>query len=378
MKVQIKMKIIICGNSFWSLHNFRKELIKKLSKNNKLYLMSDGNKIFFDKYERSKLLSVKFENKDNNFIFFKELRNLFSILNHYNKIKPDLVLNFNIKPVIYNTIISFLFPKTKIVNTITGSGRVFQKKKIFYKLISKFYILLIKKSDLIFFQNQFDRDLFVGSNTKLKKKSILVNGSGVNLIRYNNKNFDKKNQNFLFASRLMHIKGITEYLKAAETIKKVYGRKVNFYVAGEIKNNDSDYISSKELNYFIKKKIIIYLGFQSDIRKIFLKANCIVLPSKLNEGIPRILIEAAASSKFMISSNRPGCSTIIKNQYNGYLIKNINKKKLANNMLRYLTLNNNKKNFFFKNSKLMSQKFDEADIVTTYLKQLNKLHTVNL
>ena len=134
--------------------------------------MSDGNKNFFDKYERSKLLSVKFENRDNNFVFLKELRNLFSIFNHYNKIKPDIVLNFNIKPVIYNTIISFLFPNTKIVNTITGSGRVFQKK-IFYKLISKLYIYLIKKSDSVFFQNQFDRNLFVGSNTKLKKNQFL-------------------------------------------------------------------------------------------------------------------------------------------------------------------------------------------------------------
>ena len=47
-----------------------------------------------------------------------------------------------------------------------------------------------------------------------------MNGSGVNLIKYNDKNFDKKNRNFLFASRLMYIKGIREYLKAAETIKK--------------------------------------------------------------------------------------------------------------------------------------------------------------
>ena len=53
-----------------------------------------------------------------------------------------------------------------------------------------------------------------------------MNGSGVNLIKYNDKNFDKKNRNFLFASRLMYIKGIREYLKAAETIKKFIEEKL--------------------------------------------------------------------------------------------------------------------------------------------------------
>ena len=176
----------------------------------------------------------------------------------------------------------------------------------------------------------------------------------------------------------MYIKGILEYLKAAEIIKKIYGNNVNFYVAGKMKKQDKDYISSKELLYFKKKKIIHDLGFQPDIRKVLQKANCVVLPSKLNEGVPRILIEAAASSKFLISSDRPGCSRIIKNGYNGFLIKNINEKKLAKQMIKYLNLDKKIKTVFFKNSKKISIKFSENNIVETYLNQIKKISKLDL
>lgn len=366
------MKIIICGNSFWSLKNFRSELITKLAKQNIIYFISSGPKdCFFKKINYSKCFNINFDNKFNYNIIFKELKNLIFLFYYYCKLKPDLVLNFNIKPVIYNTLVSFFFSKVKIINTITGSGRVFQKKNFFYKIISKIYILIVRKSNMIFFQNKYDKKLFNGFNPKLINKSLIVNGSGVNLSNYKIKNNIRYNSSFVFASRLMYIKGIVEYLKAAEIIKKLYGTKVKFYVAGTIKKNDKDYISEKELEYFQKKKIIKYLGFQSNIMKIFKKANCVILPTKLNEGVPRILIEAAASSKFLISSARPGCDMIVKNAYNGFLIKKINEKNLAKKIIEYLNLNNRKKKIFFKNSKKMSLKFDELDIVDKYLKQIN-------
>ena len=368
------MKIIISGNSFWSLKNFRQQLIKKISKKNTIFFLSTGSKKkFFKKNKKFKTVNINFDNETNYFLFFKEIKNLLLIFYTYYKIKPNIVLNFNIKPVLYNTLISFFFPKIKIINTITGSGRVFQKKNFFYKLISKIYIFIVKKSDLIFFQNKYDKYLFTKSNLSIKKKSILVNGSGVDLLKYKNKSYDKLNCNFIFASRLMYIKGIMEYLKAAEIVKKKFGKSINFYVAGAMKYNDKDFISSRELLYFKKKNIIKYLGFQSDIRKIFKKANCVVLPTKLNEGVPRVLIEAAASSKFLISSDRPGCSTIIKNQYNGYLLKEVTAKSLAEKMTNYLNLTNSKKKIFYENSKKLSLKFDEKDIVDVYLKGINKI-----
>ena len=176
----------------------------------------------------------------------------------------------------------------------------------------------------------------------------------------------------------MHIKGVTEYLNAAEIVKKKYKKKVNFFLAGEIKDNDNDYLSSNKLLYYIRKKTIRYLGFQSDIRKIFKKANCVVLPSKLNEGVPRILIEAAASSKFLISSARPGCNNIVNNKYNGFLIKNINKENLAKKMINYLNLPNKLKKIYYKNSKKISSRFYEKDIVNIYLDQINRFKNMNL
>jgi galacturonosyltransferase len=368
------MRIIICGNTFWSLKNFREELIKKLSKKSTIYLISDGSKKNYFKFKKKiSTININFNNKIDYLIIFKEIKNLMLIYYQYHKIKPDVVLSFNIKPVIYNTIISFFFPKTKVINTITGSGRVFQKKHFLYKLVSKIYIFIIRKSNYIFFQNKFDKNLFSKNNLQIEGKSKIVNGSGVNLLKYNNTNSDKLNCNFLFASRLMHIKGILYYLKAAEIIKKKFGKQVKFYVAGDLKDKDGDYLSSKELNYFKKSKIIEYLGFQSDIRKILKKANCIVLPTKLNEGIPRVLIEAAASSKFLISTDRPGCNTIIRDNYNGYLIKNINEKNLAKKMLKYLSLTNSQKRKFYNNSKNISLMFDEKNIANIYFNQINKI-----
>ena len=163
--------------------------------------------------------------------------------------------------------------------------------------------------------------------------------------------------NVLFASRLLIHKGIIEFIDAAELIKKKY-KNINFIVAGQIDKNNPSFIEKDFLDKYEKKKIIKYVGYYKNIKKLFKKSSILVLPS-YREGSPKVIIEALSYGLPVIASDISGCKTLIKNNYNGILVPVNNNKALANAIIK-LFKNKKLSKRFIKNGRLYAKK--ELDI----------------
>lgn len=125
---------------------------------------------------------------------------------------------------------------------------------------------------------------------------------------------------FLMIVRVLYDKGYQEYVDAARIIRKEYPE-VEFWLLGKIDNEYPNHVPEHIVHWDSNSGVIHYLGYVSDVRSIILNADCIIHPTFYNEGLSRVLMEAMALKKPIITTDIPGCRETVEDGYNGYLVK---------------------------------------------------------
>ncbi len=237
-----------------------------------------------------------------------------------NSIKPDIIHAITIKPVLLAGFISRFYPKINFVASISGLGYVFISKgniaKLRLILVKLLYTFSFTKTNLkVIFQNQEDINM-IKSFCKLKdSKVILIPGSGIDLQEYSFSNIPAGKPIVLFASRLLVSKGILEFIKASMLVDSS-----RFLVAGKIDQENPDSIDMQTIRDWEVSGFGEYCGFEINIQKLISKSTMVVLPSFYGEGLPKILIEAAACGRPVITTDHPGCRDAIIPNRSGILI----------------------------------------------------------
>ena len=254
------------------------------------------------------------------------------------------------------------------MNTITGIGSIFLKKGFFQNLVIFLYRISQKKAFKVFFQNFDDIEFFLQNNILKKDKVIKVAGSGIDLEKFKSNNFPSKNLiRFLFIGRLLEYKGIKKFLKLSEELSS-YDSQIEFHVIGSLDTEDSKSISFKRLEYYINNKFINYHQEVEDVRKFIDISHCIILPSDYREGVPRALLEAAAMSRPIITSDSVGCRDVVDDKVNGYLCDPNSYTDLKNKTIAFIKLTyKEKKEMGIRGRKKMINEFNVEEVVKKYL-----------
>lgn len=328
------MKFLIICSFLPSALNFRGKLLKEIHQQGyEIHIISPDLTSFPAEHE--KLLDLGYyvheipmqRTGTNPVADLKTLGTMYALLN---KIKPDYVLSYTIKPVIYGTLAAWLAKVPNRYALITGLGYAFQnvetqsKRSIFQKLVHGLYHQALLRSNKAFFQNPDDLKLF--QDLKLlnaETPTVVVNGSGVNITDFNvlplPVTADQKIKiSFLLIARLLVDKGVREYVEAAKIIKHKYPH-VEFNLVGWIDENPAA-ITQQELDEWIAKKTINYWGKLSDVRPAIAESSVYVLPS-YREGTPRTVLEAMAMGRAIITTDAPGCRETVADGDNGFLVE---------------------------------------------------------
>ena len=274
-----------------------------------------------------------------------DLKTLLSMYALINKIKPDYVLSYTIKPVIYGTLAAWLAKVPHRYALITGLGYAFQnvetnsKRSIFQKLVHGLYQQALSRSHKAFFQNPDDLKLFqdlklLGSDTP----AVVVNGSGVNVTDFNVLPLpldagQKPKISFLLIARLLVDKGVREYAEAAKIIQQQYPH-VEFNLVGWIDENPSA-ITQQELDQWVANKTVKYWGKLTDVRPAIAESSVYVLPS-YREGTPRTVLEAMAMGRAIITTDAPGCRETVVDGDNGFLVEVKSVESLVEAMQKFI------------------------------------------
>jgi len=268
----------------------------------------------------------------------KDFFSLISLTRLFCRAKPDILLTYTVKPVIYGSLAARFAGVPNTFSMITGLGYAFSGEKIKHRLLSSLvrslYRAALSHNQAVFFQNSDDQELF--SKLKLIGKgvrSVLINGSGVDLDYFKPAPLDERPV-FLLIARLIRDKGVFEYAGAARMLKQRYPEAV-FRLVGWFDNNP-EAISPKQIDQWQSEGIVEYLGETPDVRPFLAESNVYVLPS-YREGTPRTVLEAMAMGRPIVTTDAPGCRETVIQGKNGFLVPPRNVDALVGAMERFIT-----------------------------------------
>ncbi len=366
------MKIAIVLNTSWNIFNFRRGLIKTLlEKGHQVYTIAPRDE-YSNKLIRlgCQFIDLKMTSKGINPM--KDIALVFELLNTYRKIKPDIILHFTIKPNIYGTIAASLL-RIPVINNICGLGTSFMCKKSISKIVMLLYRFSFQFAHKIFFQNEYDQRIFIKYKIIKASQSGLLAGSGINLEEF--KPLPKtsgKGFTFLMISRLLYDKGVVEYIDAIKILNRS-GITARFQLMGSADPEHSRGIPIEKIEEWINSDIVEYLGATHIVQNYIRDADCVVLPS-YREGTPKALLEAASMAKPIVTTNVPGCNTVVENGINGILCRSKDSKDLAEKMKELYLLDSRKLSKMGQNSRIKVKAiFNEQLVIDKYLQAISEI-----
>lgn len=236
------------------------------------------------------------------------------------QVRPQRVLGYTIKPVVYGMLAAWLARVPQRFALITGLGYAFQDgegRGVLRTLVKRLYSLSLGCAHKVFFQNPDDERLFRKLGlVPARVPSCVVNGSGVDLDFYGLAPLPV-GHHFLLVARLLGDKGIREYAEAASRIRLQHPE-VFFHLVGWLDENP-DAISQQELDGWIEDGTLVFHGRLADVRPAVAGCSVYVLPS-YREGTPRTVLEAMAMGRAIITTDAPGCRETVVHGENGFLV----------------------------------------------------------
>ena len=332
-------RIAIVANSTWNIFNFRLNFIQKLLEEKwKVIVVAplDEYITYKEKFPEVHHIPLHNLNRDGNSPL-KDLKLIFELRTIYKKLKPDLVVHYTHKPNIFGGIAARLSGRESVA-VVTGLGYPFLHSGLTQTVTKNLYKLTSAWHSKVIFENADDRQLFEEERLIDKKQGAVVDGCGVDTQHYlPHPNGQVKDKTiFTFMGRLLYDKGIVEFVNAARLVKQRQPD-TEFWVVGELDEDNPSMVNKKDLLEWIEQGDIIYHGFLKDVKPVIAKSDCIVLPS-YREGLPRIILEGMAMGKPIITTDTAGCRQTIEEGQNGYLVQVGDAEGLSKAMETFLAL----------------------------------------
>ncbi len=232
------------------------------------------------------------------------------------KINPDIVFTFMLKPNTFGVLAAKKSGVKNIYSMVEGAGDAFSNNSLKWKIIRFVICKLYKKSfkgcKRVFFLNNDDKAEFVKRKLVKESQYEIVHGIGVDLQKFAYKPIIN-HKTFLMVARLVKTKGVFEYCKCARIVKQKYPEAQFNYLGGEHSLKVSD------IQEYIDDGSINYLGETSDMIPYYKACAAFILPS-YREGFPVAVMEAEAVGRAVITTDSVGCRDTVENGYNGFLV----------------------------------------------------------
>lgn len=374
--VENRKLVALLTNHDDDVYCFRRELIEAINKDGYDVLISCP---YGEKLELMKDLKFKHDNVCIDRRGTNPLSD-FKLLVHYRKMmckyQPDVILTYTSKPNIYGSLAATMLG-IPYINNVTGLGSVLGMSKAMQNFILKMFKTAFRKSGCIFFQNE--------ENMKLALKQGLVHGeyhlipgSGVNTERFPLQKYPRGGNGiygdtvvFNYIGRVLHDKGIDDYIEAAKRIKKRYIN-TEFNIIGFIEPTENYY--DKKLQELGREGIINYLGHQKDVKPFIERSHVIIHPSTYGEGMSNVLLENASSGRCIITTDNPGCKETLVNGVTGFVYHGGEVEELVQKIEEFLDLDNEQRKIMGINGReYVKENFSREIVVEFYLNQIYKL-----
>jgi glycosyltransferase involved in cell wall biosynthesis len=255
---------------------------------------------------------------------FREASYLMQLVRVIREVRPDVIHNITVKPIIYGSIVARLLRVRGIVNAVSGLGYAFtgggSSRRWLSLLVKSAYRLALGRRGIrVIFQNPDDMRAFIDARVISAQQAVLVRGSGVDLESFRPSEEPPGAMKVVLPARMLRDKGVVEFSKAAKLLRG-RGHSATFALAGMIDEANPAGLSQRELSDLCRETGVEWLGHVADVPALYRSAHIVCLPS-YREGLPKALIEACAAGRPIVTSNVVGCREVVTDGLNGVLVE---------------------------------------------------------
>lgn len=313
-------RILVIGSHPDSFVNFRYDMLRTMVNNNQVFACApDAPKSVIEALNEINVQYVNVNMARTGLNPIVDLKTLLSLYKICKEIKPDKVISYTAKPVMYGSIAAKFAGVPEVYSMITGVGSFFihndVKSLVIRKVMSFLYKMSLSGNKKVFFQNPDDVADFAKNRIfRDPLRTVFINGSGVNVQHFHPQPLPQS-PSFLMIARFIKAKGLLEYLDAARAIKNKYPQ-VRCLLVGWFEDKE-EALGPEILQQYIDEQCIEYLGKLDDVRPALAESSVYVLPS-YREGTPKSVLEAMACGRAIITTDVPGCRETVED--NGLLV----------------------------------------------------------
>lgn len=321
------MKVLLFANTDWYLYNFRRSLAHALrASGHQVLLISPpgeyGEQLRKLGYE---WIAAPMERRSLN--PWRELQLLRWLRRVMRDEQVDVVHGFTIKCAVYGSLAARLAGVPGRIGAIAGMGYVFTSDDVKARMLRPVLKALFRLAfggdgTRLIVQNPTDFAYFESAGLARRAQIRLIPGSGVDCTRFSPKESHEGPKSPAFRvvlpARLLWDKGVAEFVDAAR-ILRAENRNIEFVLAGTPDDGNPTAVPETALREWVDEGLVIWLGHVSNMPVLFQQADAVVLPS-YREGLPKGLIEAAASGLPLVTTDVPGCRDVVSDGVNGLLV----------------------------------------------------------
>lgn len=270
----------------------------------------------------------------------RELRAIAELVGIYRQVRPHLVHHVAMKPILYGSLAAWVVRVPAILNAFAGLGYLFanserQRGGLHWVLTSALRSVIGWSGSTVLFQNEADRDELVRAGLVRSSHTRIIAGSGIDVTAFSVKPTPQGTPLVVLPSRMLWDKGIGEFVQAARDLKKK-GADARFVLVGRCDEDNPAAIGREQLARWVGEGTVEWWGHRDDMAAVYEGATLVVLPS-YREGLPKVLLEAAACGKAIVATDVPGCRDVVKDGINGVLVPPRDSSTLARGIANLLS-----------------------------------------
>ena len=253
-----------------------------------------------------------------------ELATVFKLRSTLKRIKPDIVHNIALKPVVLGSLAAQFAGIRNIVNAPVGMGYVFTSEESKARVLRPIVKVLIRyvlrnKNRRVIIENHDDFNNLVSGGFARRDSIALIKGAGVDVHKFSQRPEPAEPIKVIMVSRLLRDKGVFEFIGAAKIVHSK-NSSIQFSLAGDIDDGNPTSMNSEEIASLAKSTDVTWLGARTDIAELLAESHIACLPS-YREGLPKSLIEAASVGRPIVTTDVPGCREVVTHMVNGLLVQ---------------------------------------------------------
>lgn len=310
------MKFAFYANTDWYLYNFRLPLARRLQDDGHEVVMISPPGAFGPRFGKHGFRWITLPMDRASLNPLREAIALRALVRVLKQERPQLLHNFTVKCAVYGALAARLAKVPAVINAVAGMGYVFTTGNVKARLLRPPVKLLMRSAfgssrSLLILQNPDDVDIFAATGMVSRDRVRLIRSSGVDTSRFRPvARAADRPLRVLLAARLLWEKGIQEYVDAAALLRG-QGRRVEMLLAGTPDPGNPRSVRQDQVQRWADEGTIRWLGHVDDMPALFSSVDVMALPSYYREGVPRSLIEGAASGLALITTDRPGCREVV-------------------------------------------------------------------